>query len=533
MSSTDAQSTSAETGSTDPSSSHESILIVDYGSQYTQLIARRIRERHVFCSIISPKELSVEKLNQLKPKALILSGGPNSVYSENAPLPDPKIFEQSIPTLGICYGMQAMVHLLGGKVRKVTTREYGRSMMRVTNSHELFEGVKNQSVSWMSHGDSVENLPDGFEIIAQTDNTATAAIADMKRHLFGLQFHPEVVHTEEGAKIIDNFIFKSAQCRGEWTMRSFIKESKERIQSQVGDNKVVLGLSGGVDSSVAAVLIHEAIGDQLICIFVDNGLLRKDERVQVEKMFGDHFHIPLKVVDARQRFLKALAGVTDPEKKRKIIGEAFIRVFEDEARQIKDVKFLAQGTLYPDVIESQSAWGGPSATIKSHHNVGGLPKDMNLKLVEPLRDLFKDEVRELGRELGLPDEVLLRHPFPGPGLAIRILGDVTEERLRIVREAEKIVHQEIRGAGLYQSLWQAFAVLLPVKTVGVMGDERTYENVIAVRAVTSLDAMTADWARLPADVLANISNRIINEVRGVNRVVYDISSKPPATIEWE
>lgn len=533
MSSINSKRAAAKTGSTDPANFHEQILIVDYGSQYTQLIARRIRERRVFCSIIPAQALTLEKLNEIKPKALILSGGPNSVYQKDAPLPDPKIFEQSIPILGICYGMQAMVHLLGGKVRQASAREYGRSKMRVTNSHELFEGVKVESTSWMSHGDSVESLPPGFEVIAQTDNTATAAIADMKRHLFGLQFHPEVAHTEEGAKIIDNFIFKSAKCKGEWTMQSFIKESIERIQAQVGSDKVVLGLSGGVDSSVAAILIHEAIGDQLTCIFVDNGLLRMNERAQVEKMFGDHFHIPLKVVDARKRFLDGLAKVTDPEKKRKIIGETFIRVFEDEANKIKNAKFLAQGTLYPDVIESVSAWGGPSVTIKTHHNVGGLPEKMNLKLIEPLRDLFKDEVRNLGKELGLPDEVILRHPFPGPGLAVRILGDVTEERLRITQEADAIVHNEISVAGLYHSLWQAFAVLLPVKTVGVMGDERTYDHVIAVRAVTSLDAMTADWAKLPDDVLANISNRIINEVRGVNRVVYDISSKPPATIEWE
>ncbi len=512
---------------------HESILIVDYGSQYTQLIARRIREQHVFCRIVPPKELTTEALRQPGLKGLILSGGPNSVYQPNAPLPPAEAFDAGVPTLGICYGMQAMAHVLGGSVQKAGKREYGRAPVRVAKPEGLFEGVKPESVSWMSHGDSVTKPPEGFSVSARTDNTGSAAIADPERKLYGLQFHPEVAHTEEGTKILTNFLFKICGCRGEWTMASFVEESCERIRRQVATAHVVLGLSGGVDSSVAAVLIHKAIGDQLTCVFVDNGLIRSGERAQVEETFGRHYRMKLKIVDAADAFLAGLAGVEDPERKRKIIGETFVRVFEAEAKLIPNVMFLAQGTLYPDVIESVSAWGGPSATIKTHHNVGGLPEQMHLKLVEPLRDLFKDEVRELGKLLKVPEEIVHRQPFPGPGLAVRILGAVTPERLRMVREADVVVEQEIRGAGLSRQLWQAFAVLLPVKTVGVMGDERTYEHVIAVRAVTSQDAMTADWAKLPPDVLGRISNRIINEVKGINRVVYDISSKPPATIEWE
>ena len=512
---------------------HELILIVDYGSQYTQLIARRIREQHVFCRIIPPQQLTLKLLQQQRPQGVILSGGPASVYRHRAPLPPRAIFKSGVPTLGICYGMQAMAHCLGGRVHHAGKREYGKAVLTVAKGDGLFTGTRRQFISWMSHGDSVTRLPAGFSVAARTANTKAAAIADPRRRLYGLQFHPEVVHTEEGKRILKNFLFRICGCRGEWTMRSFIQETTDRIQRQVGRERAVLGLSGGVDSSVAALLLHRAIGRQLTCIFVDNGLLRGGERQQVEQMFRRHFGLNVRIVDASTQFVNRLAGVTDPERKRKIIGAEFIRVFETEAARIRGAKFLAQGTLYPDVIESQSAWGGPSATIKTHHNVGGLPKRMHLKLVEPLRDLFKDEVRELGKLLGLADEVLYRHPFPGPGLAVRILGEVTKERLRMVREADERVAKEIRRAGLYRSLWQAFAVLLPVKTVGVMGDERTYEHVIAVRAVTSQDAMTADWAKLPADVLERISNRIINEVKGINRVVYDISSKPPATIEWE
>jgi len=513
--------------------SHELILIVDYGSQYTQLIARRIREQHVFCRIVPPKDLTSERLRADQPKGVILSGGPASVYQRNAPLPPREIFESGIPTLGICYGMQAMAYCLGGRVRRTGKREYGKAVLTVTQPDGLFRGTRRRFVSWMSHGDLVKRLPAGFSISARTRNTFAAAMADPRRRLYGLQFHPEVIHTQEGQRVLKNFLFQICGCRGEWTMKSFIKEATARINAQVGRAHVVLGLSGGVDSSVAAVVLHRALGKRLTCIFVDNGLLRSGERAQIKETFGRHFHMRVRYVDASKQFLAALRGVTDPERKRKIIGLEFIRVFEAEARKTRGVAFLAQGTLYPDVIESQSAWGGPSATIKTHHNVGGLPKRMQLKLVEPLRDLFKDEVRQLGQLLGLPREMVFRHPFPGPGLAVRILGDVTAERLRMVRQADEHVIDEIRRANLYRSLWQAFAVLLPVKTVGVMGDERTYEHVIAVRAVTSQDAMTADWAKLPTDLLGRIANRIINEVRGVNRVVYDISSKPPATIEWE
>ena len=576
-------------------SNHELILIADYGSQYTQLIARRIREQQVFCRIITPQQLTPELLTHEQPKGVVLSGGPNSVYQANAPLPNPKIFDQGIPTLGICYGMQAMVHILGGAVERAGKREYGKAVLIVSKPNGLFNGAKPEFVSWMSHGDAVAKLPEGFVVSAQTHNTGTAAMANLQQRLYGLQFHPEVAHTEEGRTILANFLFKICGCRGDWTMAAFIEESVQAIRANVGKAHVVLGLSGGVDSSVAAVLLHRAIGQQLTCVFVDNGLLRhgewtmasfiqetirrirqqtgesgvilglsggvdssvaavllhqaigkaltcvfgdngllrSGERTQIEETFGRHFQMNLRVVNATDRFLRRLEGTTDPERKRKLIGEEFVRVFEAEARTIPGTGFLGQGTLYPDVIESQSAWGGPSATIKTHHNVGGLPKDMQLALIEPLRDLFKDEVREVGRLLGLPNEILLRHPFPGPGLAVRILGEVTPERLRMVREADERVIEEIRRAGLYDMLWLAFAVLLPVKAVGVMGDERTYEHVIAVRAVTSVDAMTADWAKLPAEVLEHISNRIINEVKGINRVVYDISSKPPATIEWE
>jgi GMP synthase (glutamine-hydrolysing) len=513
--------------------SPEVVLIVDYGSQYTQLIARRVREQRVFCKIVPPKELTAAALREWQPRGVILSGGPNSVYQANAPLPPTDIFQAGVPTLGICYGMQAMAKLLGGTVERAEKREYGKAPIRVLKASGLFEHVPVQSTSWMSHGDAVTQPPPGFVVSATSDNTAAAAMADEARKLYGLQFHPEVAHTEHGHAILRNFLFGVCGCRGTWTMESFIEESVRQIKAKVGAARVVMGLSGGVDSSVAAVLIHQAIGDQLTCIFVDNGLLRQGEREQVEQMFGQHLHLRLTVADARERFLQKLRDVTDPEQKRKAIGETFVRVFEDAATRITGVEFLGQGTLYPDVIESVSAWGGPSATIKTHHNVGGLPKEMGLKLLEPLRDLFKDEVRTLGELLGIPHAFLWRHPFPGPGLAVRILGEVTNERLRIVREADVVVIDEIRAAGWYDKLWQAFAVLLPVKTVGVMGDERTYEHVVAIRAVTSQDAMTADWAHLPPDLLGRVANRIINEVRGVNRVVYDISSKPPATIEWE
>ena len=511
---------------------HELILVLDYGSQYTQLIARRIREQHVFCRIATPA-ITVEEIRRLAPKGLILSGGPNSVYQPNAPLPKKEWFELGIPVLGICYGMQAMAHLLGGTVERAQKREYGKAPVRVLQPAGLFADVKTESVSWMSHGDSVSQPPSGFSVSAVTDNTAAAAMADPQRKLYGLQFHPEVAHTEEGRKILRNFLCHICGCRGEWTMASFIDESVEQIRQQVGQAHVVLGLSGGVDSSVAALLLHKAIGDQLTCIFVDNGLLRLGEREQVEETFRKHFHMDLRVADARQRFLEQLKGIADPEEKRRRIGETFVRVFEAEAKKLKGTEFLAQGTLYPDVIESQSAFGGPSATIKTHHNVGGLPKDLGLQLIEPLRDLFKDEVRELGAALDLPEAILQRHPFPGPGLAVRILGEVTAEALEILRQADARFIEEIRRADLYRKIWQAFAVLLPVKSVGVMGDERTYDNVVALRAVTSTDGMTADWAIMPPEVLSRTSNRIINEVTGVNRVVYDISSKPPATIEWE
>ena len=513
--------------------SHDVILIADYGSQYTQLIARRIREQHVFCAIIAPHALTAETLAQRRPNGVILSGGPASVYQPNAPLPPKELFDAGIPVLGICYGMQAMAHRLGGTVERSDRREYGRAPLRILQAEGLFDAVKPVSVSWMSHGDSVVKPPAGFRVCAQTDNTVSAAIADPARRLYGIQFHPEVAHTEEGKTILRNFLFGVCGCRGEWTMASFIEEAIRRIREQVGSAGVVLGLSGGVDSSVAALLLHRAIGEQLTCVFVDNGLLRRGEREEIEATFGTQCHLRVRTVDAADQFLARLAGVEDPERKRKIIGEVFARIFEAEAARIPGVTWLGQGTLYPDVIESVSAWGGPSATIKTHHNVGGLPHDLGLALVEPLRELFKDEVRELGALLGLSEEMVWRHPFPGPGLAVRILGDVTQERLRIVRDSDFIVQQEVRAAGLYRALWQAFAVLLPVKTVGVMGDERTYEHVIAVRAVTSQDAMTADWARLPEGVLDGIARRVINEVQGVNRVVYDVSSKPPATIEWE
>ncbi len=508
------------------------ILIIDFGSQYNQLIARRVREHHVYCQI-EPPNISIEAIRELAPEGIILSGGPASIYSKGAPRVDKGIFGLGIPILGICYGLQYMIDSLGGNVIGSTKREYGFAELNVNKQKGIFSGVAKKTQCWMSHGDSIGTLPEGFTVTASTSNTPVAAAEDIKRHFYGLQFHPEVVHTQAGKKILANFLFAVCCCKKSWTMKSFINHAVEEIRQQVGQDRVILGLSGGVDSSVAAVLLHKAIGKQLTCVFVDNGVLRAGEAEHVIEMFKKNLHINLRFSRSGKLFLKKLKGVTDPERKRKIIGRTFIDVFDQEARRVKNVKFLAQGTLYPDLIESRSAFGGPSAVIKSHHNVGGLPRTMKLQLIEPLKHLFKDEVRLLGKELGLPRDVVWRQPFPGPGLAVRIIGEVTAARLAVLRKADSILSEEIRAAGLYYRLWQSFTVLLPLKSVGIMGDQRTYENIIAIRAVTSDDAMTADWARLPQDLLARVSTRIINEVRGINRVVYDISSKPPSTIEWE
>jgi GMP synthase (glutamine-hydrolysing) len=508
------------------------ILIIDFGSQYNQLIARRVREHQVYCQI-EPPGISIEKIRELNPEGIILSGGPASIYEARSPRVDKGIFTLGIPVLGICYGLQFMVDALGGKVVAAAKREYGFAELIVKKEGTLFAGVEKKTRCWMSHGDQIGRLPVGFAVTASTENTEVASAEDARQRFYGLQFHPEVVHTVEGKKILENFLFGVCKCEKNWTMQSFVRDAIAEIRKTVGDKRVIFGLSGGVDSSVAAVLLHEAIGRQLTCVFVDNGLLRLGEGEKVRALFAKHLQMNVRFARARKAFVNGLKGVTDPERKRKIIGRTFIEVFEKEARKIKGAEFLGQGTLYPDLIESQSAFGGPSAVIKSHHNVGGLPKRMKLKLVEPLKHLFKDEVRLLGKELGLSDDVVWRQPFPGPGLAVRIIGEVTEKRLAILKNADAVLMEEIRAANYYRKLWQSFAVLLPLKSVGIMGDQRTYEHIIAIRAVTSEDAMTADWARLPHDLLSRVSNRIINEVRGVNRVVYDISSKPPSTIEWE
>ena len=509
----------------------DKVLILDFGSQYTQLIARRVRELKVY-SEIHPYSISIAEIRAFRPTALILSGSPASIYQADAPKPDPAILELGVPILGICYGLCVLTDLCGGEVSRAARREYGPADLLVDRAEELFADLPGTLPVWMSHGDKFDTLPGVFRVLAHTGNSPYAAIRHRERPFFAVQFHPEVIHTPQGKAILANFVFRIAKCQATWTMRSFVESSVARIREQVGDGRVLCGLSGGVDSSVAAALTHRAVGDRLICVFVDNGLLRMHEATQVVEMFGKHLGLNLIAVDAAQRFMEKLAGVADPERKRRIIGEEFIRVFEEEAARLGRIDYLVQGTLYPDVIESVSV-KGPSATIKSHHNVGGLPEKMGFTLVEPLRELFKDEVREVGKELGLSDAVIWRQPFPGPGLAVRCIGDVTPERLDLLRKADVIVEEEIRKAGLYREIWQAFAVLLPVRTVGVMGDERTYEHVVALRAVQSQDGMTADWVRLPYDVLATISSRISNEVKGVNRVVYDVSSKPPSTIEWE
>ena len=508
------------------------IIVIDFGSQYNQLIARRVREHRVYCQI-EPPSMGPTAIKALNPQGIILSGGPASIYEKNSPKADSAILSLGIPVLGICYGMHFMMAALGGTVQSAGKREYGFAELEVKKQNNLFKGVRKRSTCWMSHGDSIRKMPAGFQIAASTANTKVAAAVHPKKRLFAVQYHPEVAHTQIGKKMLHNFLFDICGCKRTWTMKSFAKQSIADIRQTVGDKKVILGLSGGVDSSVTAVLIHNSIGNKQTCIFVDNGVLRKNEAQKLKATLKRHLNINIRFVNAKSQFLKALAKVTDPEKKRKIIGRVFMQVFEAEARKIKGAEFLAQGTLYPDVIESVSAFGGPTSVIKSHHNVGGLPQKMKLKLIEPLKYLFKDEVRLLGKELGLSQELIWRQPFPGPGLAIRIIGEITTRRLTILRNVDDLLLEEIKNAGYYKRLWQSFAVLLPIKSVGVMGDQRTYENIVAIRAVTSKDAMTADWARLPHKLLGQISNRIINEVKGVNRVVYDISSKPPSTIEWE
>jgi GMP synthase (glutamine-hydrolysing) len=510
----------------------EVIAIIDFGSQYGQLIARRVREHKVYSQIYQPS-VKIEKLAQLGIKGIILSGGPASVYAANAPTCDERIFQLGVPVLGICYGMQIGCKILGAKVSPAHSREYGRTNVNITNTTDLFKGLSEHTTVWMSHGDQVNELTSDFIPLAKTETCPFAAVRHKGGKFFGVQFHPEVTHTPRGSEMLKNFLYDICGCSGDWQMSDFVEQTVQQIRQQVGKSSVICGLSGGVDSSVTAALLYKAIGEQLVCIFVDNGLLRKNERQNVESMFRSHFHIDLHVVDWSKQFLSKLAGVADPQKKRKIIGAEFIEAFKSEAAKIKNAEFLAQGTLYPDVIESGNKDGNLAANIKLHHNVGGLPEKLGFKLVEPLRDLFKDEVRLVGEYLGLPEDIVWRHPFPGPGLAVRVLGDVTEAKLAVLREADDILIEEIKAAGLYRSISQALAVILPVGTVGVMGDERTYDNVIALRCVDTTDFMTADFSRIPHETLARIASRIINEVRGVNRVVYDISSKPPATIEWE
>lgn len=518
--------------------SRQIILILDFGSQYSELIARRIRETQVYSEVLSYRT-TAEQLKELNPQGIILSGGPSSVYDNSAPHCDPAIWELGVPILGVCYGMQLMVQQLGGEVERAERGEYGKASLQIDDPTDLLTNVDNGTTMWMSHGDSVAQLPEGFELLAHTDNTPCAAIAHHGRKLYGVQFHPEVVHSVGGQALIRNFVYHICDCQPTWTMATFVEETIRETRAKVGDRRVLLALSGGVDSSTLAFLLHRAIGDQLTCMFIDQGFMRKGEPERLLKLFREQFHIPVEYINARERFLTAIEGVTDPEEKRKRIGHEFIHVFESESRRLGPFDYLAQGTLYPDVIESADTNVDPqtgervAVKIKSHHNVGGLPKDLRFKLIEPLRKLFKDEVRKVGRSIGLPEEIVRRHPFPGPGLAIRILGEVTDERLDILRDADYIVRQEINRHGVYHDLWQAFAVLLPIRSVGVMGDQRTYAYPIVLRFVTSEDGMTADWARVPYDLLELVANRIVNEVRGVNRVVYDITSKPPGTIEWE